>query len=371
MSEEPIRVLLAKVGLDGHDRGVKVVARTLRDAGMDVIYTGLHRSPEEVVAAAIQEDVDVIGVSLLSGAHMTLFPRIIDLMKEQETRRPPAGRRRRDPRRGRRGAQAMGVDEIMLQDTPPDAIVDLVRRMVAERGCAVDGGWTFPPRYDDAYCRRRTGATGSRSARRWTRPSATRAILERLREVCAYASSARPSTARKWGDFHPRTDLATLEDFERGAGDHQGRSARRPGRAPAVRRLHLHRARADVVHIHGTPRHHRPPDGVRDRPRRLGRDRQRPRADHVGHGHPPGRHRLHRRDLQPLHGLVGDALRRRAPRRHRVPVRRRRAGQSRARSTGWRQMQARAPSTARRRTRCTWPRSPPRRASTRATSGCG
>ena len=71
----PIRVLLAKVGLDGHDRGVKVVARTLRDAGMDVIYTGLHRTPEEVVDAAIQEDVDVLGVSLLSGAHMTVFPR--------------------------------------------------------------------------------------------------------------------------------------------------------------------------------------------------------------------------------------------------------------------------------------------------------
>jgi methylmalonyl-CoA mutase C-terminal domain/subunit len=84
MSDEPIRVLLAKVGLDGHDRGVKVVARALRDAGMEVVYTGLHRSPEEVVATASQEDVDVIGVSLLSGAHMALFPRIIDLMKEQE-----------------------------------------------------------------------------------------------------------------------------------------------------------------------------------------------------------------------------------------------------------------------------------------------
>ena len=74
---ENIRVLLAKVGLDGHDRGVKVVARCLRDAGMDVVYTGLHRSPEEVVDAAVQEDVDVLGVSLLSGAHMTIFPRII------------------------------------------------------------------------------------------------------------------------------------------------------------------------------------------------------------------------------------------------------------------------------------------------------
>src|SRR5215813_3498628 len=81
--DENIRVLLAKVGLDGHDRGVKVVARCLRDAGMDVVYTGLHRTPEEVVDAAVQEDVDVLGVSLLSGAHMTIFPRIMKRLKER------------------------------------------------------------------------------------------------------------------------------------------------------------------------------------------------------------------------------------------------------------------------------------------------
>src|SRR4029434_3989652 len=79
---KPIRALVAKVGLDGHDRGAKVVARALRDAGMDVIYTGLHRSPEEVVAAAVQEDVDVLGISILSGAHLTLFPRARDLMRD-------------------------------------------------------------------------------------------------------------------------------------------------------------------------------------------------------------------------------------------------------------------------------------------------
>lgn len=78
-----IRVLMAKAGLDGHDRGVKVVARALRDAGMEVIYTGLHNTPEQVVRAAMQEDVDVIGISILSGAHMTIFPRILKLMKEQ------------------------------------------------------------------------------------------------------------------------------------------------------------------------------------------------------------------------------------------------------------------------------------------------
>src|SRR4030095_426699 len=81
--DQRIRVVVAKVGLDGHDRGVKIVARTLRDAGMDVIYTGLHRTPEEVVEAAIQEDVDVIGVSILSGAHMTVFPRLLDLLAEE------------------------------------------------------------------------------------------------------------------------------------------------------------------------------------------------------------------------------------------------------------------------------------------------
>lgn len=82
--ERPIRVIVAKSGLDGHDRGAKVVAAALRDAGMEVIYTGLRQTPEMIVNAAIQEDVDAIGVSLLSGAHMTIFPRILELMKEKE-----------------------------------------------------------------------------------------------------------------------------------------------------------------------------------------------------------------------------------------------------------------------------------------------
>src|SRR6201986_3530296 len=83
MADQPIRVLLAKVGLDGHDRGVRVVARTMRDPGMDVIYTGLHRTPEEVVNAAIQEDVDILGVSLLSGVQLTVFPKIFKLLAEK------------------------------------------------------------------------------------------------------------------------------------------------------------------------------------------------------------------------------------------------------------------------------------------------
>jgi methylmalonyl-CoA mutase, C-terminal domain len=79
----PIRVLVAKVGLDGHDRGAKVIATALRDAGMEVIYTGLRQTPEMVVSAALQEDVDAIGISILSGAHMTVFPKVVQLMKEK------------------------------------------------------------------------------------------------------------------------------------------------------------------------------------------------------------------------------------------------------------------------------------------------
>ena len=80
----PIKVLVAKPGLDGHDRGAKIVARALRDAGMEVVYTGLHQTPEMIVNAAVQEDVDVIGVSILSGAHMTIFPRIMQLLRDRE-----------------------------------------------------------------------------------------------------------------------------------------------------------------------------------------------------------------------------------------------------------------------------------------------
>ncbi len=83
MSKGKIRVLIGKPGLDGHDRGAKVVARALRDAGMEVVYTGLHRSPEEIVETAIQEDVDAIGLSILSGAHLTLLPKVVNLLKEQ------------------------------------------------------------------------------------------------------------------------------------------------------------------------------------------------------------------------------------------------------------------------------------------------
>ena len=129
-----IRVLLAKVGLDGHDRGVKVVARCLRDAGMDVIYTGLHRTPEEVVDAAVQEDVDVLGVSLLSGAHMTILPRMIDLLKQTDADDIILMAGGVMPDEDVAALKKLGVGEVLLQDAPPETIVGTVRRLVAERG---------------------------------------------------------------------------------------------------------------------------------------------------------------------------------------------------------------------------------------------
>ncbi len=137
-SGEPIRVLLAKVGLDGHDRGVKVVARTLRDAGMEVVYSGLHRTPEEIVTTAIQEDVDVIGVSLLSGAHMTLFPQIVEGLRERDVldRYILVGGGVM-PDEDVEELKAIGVAEVLGQDTAPDDVSACIRRLVAARGARV------------------------------------------------------------------------------------------------------------------------------------------------------------------------------------------------------------------------------------------
>ena len=132
--QQRIRVIVAKVGLDGHDRGVKIVARTLRDAGMDVIYTGLHRTPDQVVEAAVQEDADVIGVSILSGAHMTVFPRIIDELKKRGADDILVVGGGVIPDDDLPKLREIGVAEIMLQDTPPEAIVAMIRRVVQERG---------------------------------------------------------------------------------------------------------------------------------------------------------------------------------------------------------------------------------------------
>ena len=133
MAHRPIRVLVAKVGLDGHDRGAKIVARCLRDAGMDVIYTGLHRTPEEVAAAAVQEDVDVLGVSVLSGAHMTLIPRIVDQLRQAQAGDILLVAGGVIPDEDVAALRAMGVADVVLQDTPPDVIVTRIRALAAAR----------------------------------------------------------------------------------------------------------------------------------------------------------------------------------------------------------------------------------------------
>src|SRR5213594_667795 len=128
---DPIRVMIAKVGLDGHDRGAKIVARCLRDGGMDVIYTGLHRTPEEVVAAAVQEDVDVLGISLLSGAHMTLVPRILALLRSHDADDIAVVVGGVIPDEDVPELKRLGARDVVLQDTPPDEVVRRVREAAA------------------------------------------------------------------------------------------------------------------------------------------------------------------------------------------------------------------------------------------------
>jgi methylmalonyl-CoA mutase C-terminal domain/subunit len=128
MAEKKIRVLVAKPGLDGHDRGARVIARALRDAGMEVVYTGLHQTPEQIVEAAIQEDVDVVGLSILSGAHMTLFPRICELLKENDAEDIIVMGGGTIPDEDVKELKNCGfAEEIFTPGTPLDAIVDWIR----------------------------------------------------------------------------------------------------------------------------------------------------------------------------------------------------------------------------------------------------
>jgi len=131
-----IRVLIAKPGLDGHDRGVKVVAKALRDAGMEVIYTGLYQTPEMIVDAAIQEGVDLIGVSILSGAHMTLFPRVLELLKERHADEIAVIGGGIIPDDDVKKLEEAGVKKLFLPGTDTDEIVAFVRDLVArEKEC--------------------------------------------------------------------------------------------------------------------------------------------------------------------------------------------------------------------------------------------
>ncbi|MDQ6691814.1 MAG: cobalamin B12-binding domain-containing protein [Candidatus Dormibacteraeota bacterium] len=132
----PLRIIVAKVGLDGHDRGVKVVARALRDAGFEVIYTGLRQTPEMVVDAAMQEDAQVIGLSLHSGAHMTLFPRVVEVLKEKGAADIMVFGGGIIPEDDIRELKALGVAEIFTPGTPLQDIVAFLRERFPEEAAA-------------------------------------------------------------------------------------------------------------------------------------------------------------------------------------------------------------------------------------------
>jgi methylmalonyl-CoA mutase C-terminal domain/subunit len=128
-----IRVVVAKPGLDGHDRGAKIIARALRDAGMEVIYTGLHQTPEQIVETALQEDADAVGLSILSGAHMTLVPRIADLLREQGAEDVVLTVGGTIPADDIPELKRHGVAEVFTPGAPTQAIIDFIRGAVDER----------------------------------------------------------------------------------------------------------------------------------------------------------------------------------------------------------------------------------------------
>lgn len=131
MAKRPIRVLVAKVGLDGHDRGAKIIATSLRDAGMEVIYTGLRQTPEMVVNTALQEDVDAIGVSILSGAHMTVFPKIMELLKQKEMNDVLLTGGGIIPGEDMKQLNELGVGKLFPPGTTTVSIADYIREWVA------------------------------------------------------------------------------------------------------------------------------------------------------------------------------------------------------------------------------------------------
>ena len=128
-----IRVVVAKPGLDGHDRGAKIIARALRDAGMEVIYTGLHQTPEQIVETVIQEDADAVGLSILSGAHMTLVPRIVELLREQEAGDIVVVVGGTIPNQDIPELKELGVAEVFTPGAPTQAIIDFIEGSVGER----------------------------------------------------------------------------------------------------------------------------------------------------------------------------------------------------------------------------------------------
>ena len=129
-----IRVVVAKPGLDGHDRGAKIIARALRDAGMEVIYTGLHQTPEQIVETALQEDADAVGLSILSGAHMTLVPRVVELLREQSAGDIVVVVGGTIPDQDIPELKELGVAEVFTPGAPTQAIIDFLQSTVGERG---------------------------------------------------------------------------------------------------------------------------------------------------------------------------------------------------------------------------------------------
>jgi methylmalonyl-CoA mutase, C-terminal domain len=136
MSQRPIRVLVAKPGLDGHDRGAKVVARALRDAGMEVIYSGLRQTPQQIAAAAVQEDVDVVGLSILSGAHNVLVPEVLAALRERGGEGIAVVVGGIIPDKDIAPLKAKGVRDVFLPGTSTASTVDAIRRLAAERAAA-------------------------------------------------------------------------------------------------------------------------------------------------------------------------------------------------------------------------------------------
>jgi methylmalonyl-CoA mutase, C-terminal domain len=128
-----IRVVVAKPGLDGHDRGAKIIARALRDAGMEVIYTGLHQTPEQIAATVVQEDADAVGLSILSGAHMTLVPRVVELLRDQDAGDVVVTVGGTIPADDVEELKQLGVAEVFTPGATTDAIVDFIRDAVAQR----------------------------------------------------------------------------------------------------------------------------------------------------------------------------------------------------------------------------------------------
>jgi methylmalonyl-CoA mutase C-terminal domain/subunit len=131
MTDKKIRVLIAKPGLDGHDRGAKVIARALRDAGMEVVYTGIRQTPEMIAEAALHEDVDVVGMSILSGAHMTLFPRVMELLRENDMDNVLVVTGGIIPDEDVPALNEMGIKGIFGPGTPTDQIVNFIRENVS------------------------------------------------------------------------------------------------------------------------------------------------------------------------------------------------------------------------------------------------